>query len=67
METATRATYDRRMAKTKDDDVRVTVRLSRAVWQQLRIYAFKEGKTLQELFERCAADHLKAHKQIGGK
>ena len=40
----------------------MTVRLPRALWQQLRIAAFKEGKTLQDLFETCARDHLKAHK-----
>jgi hypothetical protein len=50
------------MAKPAKDDVKVTVRLPRALWQQLRIAAFKEGKTLQDVFEQCARDHLKAHK-----
>lgn len=65
METATEARYSRAMAKPAKDDVKVTVRLSRAVWQQLRIVAFKEGKSLQDLFERCALDHLRAHKANG--
>ena len=58
------------MAKPAKDDVKVTVRLSRSVWQQLRIVAFKEGKTLQDFFEQCAREHVKAHKSshpAGGK
>jgi hypothetical protein len=62
MEPAVRTGYARPMAKPAKDDVKVTVRLPRALWQQLRIAAFKEGKTLQGLFEQCARDHLKAHK-----
>ena len=62
MEPAIRTRYSRRMAKPAKDDVKVTVRLPRALWQQLRIAVFKEGKTLQDVFEQCARDHLKAHK-----
>jgi hypothetical protein len=66
METANAVGYPRPMAKTKGGDaVRVTVKLSREVWSELRICAFRQGVTLQELFEQCALKFLKAHKANG--